>query len=482
MSEQPERAKRMRERRYVGIYAILAGLAISANLPGRVNPDSVEMLWQARAPASLSDWHSPFVTFAFGLLAPIFGSPTGALVLQVLLLMTWPALLFERALVTQSPTVIKTALVVGLCCLCAVFVALAGQVNKDVFQLSLLSLVFFLLGRQLDGFAFAPSEGESMASFFALLGVAFVRPVNFIVLAACALVAWALIAKGALVINGLGKRRVGLSLVLACLVFTAAPLGSRWIFAANASTPQDFTILFDLAGISVESKTNVFTQLAPEEPPLEPKPEDCYTPHQSDPFLFGACKGYEGLLNRHRDKVYPTWLGAIAGHPWAYVVHRAAFMKALLGARNRANRMVVPSPPYDLATNAPAFIGDMPESKTAGLDLWRPTVAYTPFGRAADFAFRKWPGRPSLWLAVLVLAAVGSWFLPKARRPVPLLLATLGSGNVAMIGFLSGGDDLRYLLPTWFCAVASIVFYVAVFVERLPPVAHDGTSQQISRP
>ena len=53
-------------------------LAISVNLPGRVSPDGVDMLWQAREPAPLADWHSPFVTFAFSLLAPIFGSPTGA--------------------------------------------------------------------------------------------------------------------------------------------------------------------------------------------------------------------------------------------------------------------------------------------------------------------------------------------------------------------------------------------------------------------
>ena len=88
---------------YNRTYATLVLLAISVNLPGRVSPDGVDMLWQAREPASLADWHSPFVTFAFSLLAPIFGSPTGALILQSVPLMTWPALLFARSLGLKAP-------------------------------------------------------------------------------------------------------------------------------------------------------------------------------------------------------------------------------------------------------------------------------------------------------------------------------------------------------------------------------------------
>ena len=168
-------------------------------------------------------------------------------------------------------------------------------------------------------------------------------------------------------------------LLAACIVFTAAPFGMRPIFNAKVTTPQDSAILFDLAGISVKSGINVFRQFAPDEPPLQPKPEDCYNAHQSDPFLWGPCKNYEDLLNRHRDKVFVAWFGAIATHPWAYVLHRAAFAKALPGASSRGNRMVVPPPPFDLATNGPAFIGEMPENMRPG---WRSGGRQSPTRRS----------------------------------------------------------------------------------------------------
>lgn len=449
------------------VYAVLTVLAIAVNLPGRANPDTIDMLWQAHEPASLNDWHSPFVTFAFSLLAPIFGSPTGALILQSLLLMTWPALLLTRALEAKAPPIARVALIVAVFCVCAVFVALAGQVSKDGLLLSLLSFAFFLLSRDLDDFALAPSGGAMTGAFFLLLGVALIRSVNFLALTAAAAVAWALIATGTLALGGLAKQRAGAALLVACIVFAAAPFGVRWILDAKVATPQDSPILFDLAGVSVESGINVFQQLAPDEPPLQPKPEDCYNSHSSDAFLWGPCKGYEDLLNRHRDKVFATWRHAIADHAGFYIVHRAAFMEGLLGGGKQPNRMVVPPPPFDLATNGPIYIDPMPERMKAGLALWRPTVAYTPFGRVADFAFRKWPGRPWIWLVVLAAAAAGSWRLPPRQRPVPLLLATLGVANVLAIAFLSGSDDLRYLLMTWFCAVASIAFYGALAVRRL---------------
>ena len=76
-------------------------------------------------------------------------------------------------------------------CVCAVFIALAGQVSKDGLLLSLLSCVFYLLSRDLDAFALAPSAGALLASFFALFGIALIRPVNFLALTAAAAVAWA---------------------------------------------------------------------------------------------------------------------------------------------------------------------------------------------------------------------------------------------------------------------------------------------------
>jgi len=139
----------------------------------------------------------------------------------------------------------------------------------------------------------------------------------------------------------------------------------------------------------------------------------------------------------------------------------------MLGDSKRPNRRIVPAPPYDLATNGPAYIGNMPEKMRAGLALWRPTVAYAPFGRVADFAFRLWPARPWLWLVVLAAAAAGSVRLQPRQRAIPLLLATLGVANLLAIAFLSGSDDLRYLLMSWFCAIASIAFYGALLIERL---------------
>jgi hypothetical protein len=75
-----------------------------------------------------------------------------------------------------------------------------------------------------------------------------------------------------------------------------------------------------------------------------------------------------------------------------------------------------------------------------------------------------------LWIAILALASISLFRLPpgEERALIAGLIAT-GLANVLMIGIFSPGDDLRYLLPTAFCALVATVKFVEMGARRWAP-------------
>lgn len=98
--------------------------------------------------------------------------------------------------------------------------------------------------------------------------------------------------------------------------------------------------------------------------------------------------------------------------------------------------------------------------------MWAPTIAYSPFGLIAYVMFHSWLGQPLLWVAILIAAGVVAY--RRRRRGFAMylaLLSTLGLSNVVVMIFVTAADDMRYLLPTWMCAVGAAATMAAMLLR-----------------
>ena len=137
----------MLNRKFAIIYAGFVVLSLVANYPGRPNADTVVMLWQAHNVGELNSWNSPFCTFFYGLLGPIFGYPLGALIAQSLVLLAWPAKVLGALIsIPGARSVTRVTCIVLWTLVCCCFIALAGELVKDMIFCSFLSLVFLVSG------------------------------------------------------------------------------------------------------------------------------------------------------------------------------------------------------------------------------------------------------------------------------------------------------------------------------------------------
>jgi hypothetical protein len=430
-------------------YCTLIILSVLLNYPGRASPDSLDMIQQSRNLASLNDWHSPFVTWFWSLLDVPLGQPAGALLIQCLLLFSWPALLLARW--SQKRFAFYRGLVVlGLT---VVLVPVAGAVTKDTVLIAFTSGMFCVLEASGTADFRQLRQRTRLVSCALLAGIVLIRPSNFIIL----ILAFLLLAA----LHPYYRRPARAMLVLGIL--TASPILSiavnKVLLGAASSHAENALILFDIAGISTAAKKDIFAKL-PGWPENELKPWDCYTPKQADPFLWGPCRAYGTQLGGKIAELGDTgllrwWVTAILTHPLAYIAHRASFVQMLLTRDGSGNEIIVPPrPAYDFAANHPRLLATMPPEYRKDILLWQPRVAYAPFGFAADAFFRSSAGSPLLWVGGC-FAIAGFLVARRAQTQSPdqicALAAGLGLGNFVMLAIFSGSDDCRYLLMTLLC-------------------------------
>ena len=440
---------------YLKIYLVLTVLAILVNWPGRVNPDTVDMLWQAQNPALMTDWHSPFITFSYGILWPVFGYPGGALVIQSALLMLWPALVLHRLLVSQSCLLVNLLFLVVWLAISMVFIALAGQVVKDVFVVGIFSAIFCFIGFR--GSIYDADAG-GMPGWILILSLVLVlsRVTNFVVVLSCgaAIVSFILF-------NSQWKRQYGVCMMVMIVLMVFFMVNAGSMFGASKSHPERSPIIFDLAGISYYSGVNQFNLDSGAK--FIKSPAECYTPKQSDPFIWGVCSEYDSYL-RSKNDIVKNWAFAIVSHPVEYFRHRIKFAVELLTKDGGANEILVANPPFDAASNAEKYNVILPENRVPKMDAWRPTVGFIPFGMASFYILSSPIGHPLFWCATLIANLV--FILRSKANVVPLLLSVAGISNVIAFILLSGSDDLRYLLPTFFCALAVMVYWAGKIMFR----------------
>lgn len=449
--------------RYLMIYAVLVGLAIIVNLPGRAIGDSLDSLYQARRLDLLNSWHAPFVTFCYGLLSPLTGSPTGALVIQSFLLMLWPAAIAARIIEAKLHETLRAVVFAAWSLVCMICIALVGFIAKD----------FLLLGFMSAGLAAFTGHQSPRAKnnwsglrvlwiVFCILACCLVRPTNILVLG-CA----ALLANFAARPSKRITQRIANTGFMTVGIWIATTLVNSWFLPSIQFKPEKATIIFDIAGMSYYTGENLLENASANLKPTH-KIDDCYSSKQVDNWIWGACQSDFYLLWEHLTPAF--WARMIAQHPYAYARHRIAFIQHLLSMDKSITKMVAPPPPFKLATNTAEHINEMEPEKRIAVQLWEPTIAYAPFGRIAHNTFRGPLGHPLTWIALLALASISLFKLaPGDDKTLMAVMIAVGLGNVVMLAIFSPGDNLRYLLPTAFCALVVTVKFVELAARRWIP-------------
>jgi hypothetical protein len=442
------------------IYAVLTLTGILINWPGRAVPDTIGMLHMARNVTTTDDWHSPFVAFVYILLDPLFGSPGGALVIQVALTMLWPALVMAGILNAGAkvPKLSRIAAVLSWCIVCMMLIALTGTIVKDVLTVALLSALLFAIFRHRQA-SLANSLWLRWNVVLPVIALALVRPPNSVVVAVTALSTIFISPRQMWAGIILRSAAIGASLLLLSLVTFNYLLPAK-------HTPIALAVpAFDLAGIAYFSKDDSFSELGP----FKRRLWNCYDGRKVDSLIWGDCKDYWPLMISNEAQVRRLWVREILDHPLAYARHRVTYATNLLRPSDGRSRIVVPPPPeFTLATNSPALIASMAAEITQGIQLWRPTLAYAPFGMVAHGWFTSVLGYPALWLAILTAALISAARRPSVVAHPMLIIASAGLSYALLLVAVGPADDFRYLLPVMFTTIATAVIVLERFQLSRP--------------
>jgi hypothetical protein len=427
-------------------YLIAVFVALLINWPGRAFSDTIDMMYQARNLDSLTNWHSPFATFAFSLFGPVAGYPGGGLVMQTMLLLLWPARVLA-GLVTGSSTPLRNAALIAWILVVIGFTVLAGQVVKDVLLLGFCSALLFAYEDKWHS-----RFGGRLGVFAILAAICLFRTPNLAIIALCT-IAVALVAC---------SRKISAFIAAASIVATLAVsvfIVNKFVLPAK-DAPSEITLIFlDLSGISVIDNVDLFAEFAGRKLSNR-SPEECYSPKRANAFVWGECKEYwEQISTLPTSELRRFWIKSIFSHPLAYMQNRIMFALELL-ANDDDKDFIVSPPPFTAAINTIDQIDIMDVSVREGFDIWQPSIGFYPFGNIAQLFFSRWSpaSQPTVWITILMIGAVVSL---RSKRigsfPVTLTLSLAGLGNFLMYAAIGPAENLRYLLPTMFCALAVIV-------------------------
>jgi hypothetical protein len=442
------------------IYLALVGLAFAVNYPGRLNPDSIDQLTQAVHPALLNDWHEPWTIGYWRLFSPLAGEPAGALLAQSLALLVYPSLLISRAIASgrrSAPYWIFLAIFT------ISVVEVAGQIVKDAMLLGFI-LCFLAL---LDIAEFGKRRRQKM--LFALplaIAASLIRPVNAFLFGFPA--ALALLARRT-------RWRVALPALLFILAACAIQvpfvkfLDGRLLKAAHGNA-ESSVIIFDVAGISTMSHSDLFATIPGWPTHALARPWDCYTPYQWDPFRWGKCGRYFELFDTYVSNRYAFWAHAILAHPLAYMLHRARY--AFQSFRSAAPVATFHMP---YAINTAATRSAMFSTFTHGIDmrgqfqLWHPNIASRIAEWIAAIVFSKPAGLVEMAACFLVL-----WFGIRKKHgladTVGFAAAGIGIANILLMVMFGVAAEGRYFLPTYVCGLLILMRAADRWQKRLRTV------------
>ncbi len=226
-------------------------------------------------------------------------------------------------------------------------------------------------------------------------------------------------------------RQIAACVLVPSLLLAGAAAFNRHIVQAEAQNPEDSLFLFDLVGVSHQTRTNLVP--GPWAPAQARRIPDCYGADKWDHVGMGHCRFLTQTLD-DRDlwggpAIAHAWISAIAQHPAQYALHRLAFTNQIL-------RWLGPIPVRD------AFM----ESEMSDLRYAHHPGPIFRLYQTISNALATTPlFRPYFWLLIAAGTLVVSWFATDS--PQRRFAAALGASAfiyLATYVIFGVASDFRY--------------------------------------
>jgi hypothetical protein len=393
-----------------------AGTVYAAFRPGLMSVDALVHYGQGLQNA-YSNQHPPLVSMLFGLSGRWLGTPAGILALQLATIGGGFALLAWRAVRTPARSKLPFAVVVAFLAVPTTW-ALAAVLGKDALLVGALLLASAALRAGRPGVAFALALAGTLVRHNAILATA------------------PLAIGAAWECRRLRSRSArALAAAAALAVLAAAPKGVERLAGARDVWPVGQLLVYDLAGIYVRHPEALpASALSRDVTPADL--ERLYTPLTGGPLEFPADAGDPGVPFEHlaerRHELSSEWLRAVRTYPGAYLAHRWAVFRALLGLYR-----------------GPVFypFHTRIEPNPWGLGLPPGTPVSRALVRVRDAAKDTILFRGGLWVALATVATALA--ASRARRDrVPLWIAASGLAYALAYAAISVSAELRYVYWT----------------------------------
>lgn len=443
----------------LGLFA--GGLAV-ALLPGLMTPDALDMCNQALHSA-YTNWHSPIIAGIWGF---VDATPETIIVSQTFALVAAIYLIVSRWL-RRSAAVIATIVITLL----PTTLGWVAHIGKDQWSAIAVLLAIAALAR-LD-----ETAGRQRVWCFALalflLWLAVAARANAIVPAVVILFlsgdrVWASIR------NSTGRRTL-LRRLGVVLMFAIAVVGSQRVWVSTIvqpaiQYPMQPNQQFDLVALSV--RTN---ELLLPESSLTPGAtlDDLRSHFQTngsgvDKLLFPADAPVRFRISDPavEREIKQAWLDAIISHPLAYVKHRLAVTRAMLGISTSYPHGGMYDP------------GSRPE--TWGLDCDLPTP-YFPEVQSGLLSIPRVGDQWTIWRVwwMLLVIVGGAYVVGYRRSAEARMLVGYSISTIATFAMFAGAPLMRYFWPinlSWAIMVALALSRVTALARSSKADRHRASS------
>ncbi|MCC6891129.1 MAG: hypothetical protein IT536_21590 [Hyphomicrobiales bacterium] len=220
---------------------------------------------------------------------------------------------------------------------------------------------------------------------------------------------------------------------------------------AERQYPLHSVLVFDLGGITYFSGENRFPLAFTPEQTAMLFTRDCYNPTRWDYYWHIApCDFVMQRLERKDDKVFGTprlveaWRNAMLAEPFAYLKHRATFMRTFLVE--------------------PSLVLPVLELPHPSRQVHADNRLFMMLVAVHDALQETWLLRVGVWLAAALAVMLLAWPL-RATPHGAFALGVCGSGALYVLSYSVFGVAAEYRYAYW-CVVASLVGAVALAVGR----------------
>lgn len=412
-------------------------LSVVVFYPGIFTPDSLDQFAQAQS-GQFEDWHPPIMAALWSVLLHIHDGPEPLFFMHLLLF--WGGLWAVSVAVVRGDA--RWGALLPLVGLAPFVFNYLGVLWKDV---ALASAWLFAVSIAFRQFARGEKLGliEHAIIWAAFLYGALVRGNSIFAAAPLALYF--------LNVDVFSRRiwpQVAACILAPVLLIASASVFNHQVLQAEAQNPEDSLFLFDLVGISHQTRTNLVP--GPWTSAQARRIPECYGADKWDHVGMGDCRFLTQTLD-DRDlwggpAISHAWITAIAQHPTQYIAHRLAFTNHLL-------RWLGPIPVRD------AFMESEMTDVRYGHEPGPIFRAY----EAASYALDRTPFfRPYLWLLLSGSALVLAWFaIDSPQRRFAAAIAASGFTYLATYIVFGVASDFRYAYWTIIGTCAALGALVA---------------------